>query len=89
MQVRVIYTALLSVITKKRSDELELKKETSVSELIGLLSLIYGDSFRETVIDQSTGKNNFPILVNGAPETINYVLNDKDTLAFIMAMSGG
>ena len=67
MKVKVEYLGFIKNMLNKRVEEFELSEETSLQELLGKLSNLYGPPFKKEVfeIGQKDVKTGFVVTVNG------------------------
>jgi len=95
MKVKVLYLGVLRSKIGKNSEEYEMAKESSLSDLLEILSSKYGKSLREifkanekTILDPS-----IIATVNGVSKDMsqakNVRLKDGDTVALMSLISGG
>ncbi len=89
MKIKVGYTSILSLITKKSSEELCLEQRISIKELIYLLTDKYGEKFKNALISEETGMYKMLFFVNKRSEKPEYLLQDRDTIIFMILMAGG
>ncbi|MFW9834607.1 MAG: ubiquitin-like small modifier protein 1 [Candidatus Thorarchaeota archaeon] len=91
-QVLVKFFATVREVTGVKSIELEAG---NIRELLQQLIRIYGNKFKDTVLDDETGelKQFFSCMVNGKRiELLNgyeTVLKDNDSIAFFPPVGGG
>jgi molybdopterin converting factor small subunit len=91
-RVKTLYSSLFRNITGKAEEVVYLETPV-VKELIDHLSRLYGQKFRELVIDPQTGEFSLTggvyVSVGGRRVGMNDKLSDGDEIAFLMAMAGG
>ena len=93
MIINVLYFAELKDITNKENEKFELESR-DMKELIDLIIKKY-PGLQDLIWDQKTQKlrNNISTIINNqALHTINPLLkklNDADTVAFLLPVSGG
>jgi len=82
-----------SVARNKRSEEVELKRDATVSELLENLTEKYGRPFRETLyrLDAKNVRADIIILVNGQipREPNETILESGDNIKIMPTISGG
>ncbi len=92
MEVEVLYFAEFKDITRKEREKFKLSNST----LAGLLSLLFEKyKLRNLIWDEKNQKmhNLISVIINNQathekdPSSIN--LNDRDTIAFLLPVSGG
>ena len=90
MQVTVNYLAILSSVTGKDMEQLELKKGTKIAELISILSQKYGPRFEDIVyMNASSRKYLVNFLLDNISVDDDYELEDGDELKILLALGGG
>lgn len=79
----------------KRVEKFELNKETSLQDLLGKLSNLYGTPFKKEVFEpgQKDVKTGFVVTVNGVLmgqlDGVETTLKDGDHVILMSLMSGG
>jgi sulfur-carrier protein len=94
MKVEVKFFTSLREITGKKVDELQLQDNTTINELITLLSEKYGKNFREYIYDKKGEVQGFlSFLVNGKNINVlqgfNTELKEGDVVAILPPVGGG
>lgn len=90
MKLEITYLSVLSSVTGKKSEVLELKDRISIAEVIELLAEKYSHRFRNIVyMDSSSRKYLVSFLVNKVMADDDYVLQDGDELTILLALGGG
>jgi MoaD family protein len=91
MRVRVRYLGLIRNKLGKMDEEFDLKKGTSLSDLLNSLTKKYGDSLKnvlnfkgESILDPT-----FIVTVNGVSCRLDTRLKEGDTIALMTLISGG
>lgn len=95
MKVKVEYLGFIKNMLNKRVEKFELSKETSLKDLLGKLSNLYGTSFKKEVFEpgQKDVKTGFVVTVNGVLmgqlDGVETTLKDGDHVILMSLMSGG
>ena len=95
MKVKVEYLGFIKNLLNKRVEELELSEGTSLQELLGKLSNLYGTPFKKEVFEpgQKDVKYGFVVTVNGVLtgqlDGVETRLKNGDHVILMSLMSGG
>lgn len=96
MKVKVEYLGhVKNIIGSGREEEIEIKEEASITDLLMMLSEKYGDPFKKAVYEKSSSdvKPNYIITVNGyLLNQLNGVetkLKNGDHVTLLPIVSGG
>lgn len=95
MKVKVEYLGFIKNMLNKRVEEFEISKETSLQDLLGKLSNLYGTSFKKEVFEpgQKDVKMGFVVTVNGVLmgqlDGVETRLRHGDHVILMSLMSGG
>lgn len=95
MKVKVEYLGFIKNMLNKRVEEFELSKKTSLRELLGKLSNVYGTPFKKEVFEpgQKDVKTGFVVTVNGVLmgqlDGVETRLKHGDHVILMSLMSGG
>ena len=93
MRIRLKYAGIISEITGKVSDEIELGNDISISDLLKKLASLHGRRFKEQVFNYEINRpaSGVLILLNGKLIHGNFdrKLNDEDFVSIIPMVSGG
>jgi len=95
MKVKVEYLGFIKNMLNKRVEEFELSESTSLQELLGKLSNLYGTSFKKEIFEpgQKDVKTGFVVTVNGVLmgqlSGVNTRLKNGDHVILMSLMSGG
>jgi molybdopterin converting factor small subunit len=95
MKVKVEYLGFIKNMLKKRIEEFELSHETSLQELLGKLSNLYGTPFKKEVFEpgHKDVKTGFVVTVNGVLmgqlDGVETKLKHGDHVILMSLMSGG
>ncbi|MDH5447729.1 MAG: MoaD/ThiS family protein [Candidatus Bathyarchaeota archaeon] len=95
MKVKVEYLGFIKNMLNKRVEKFELNKETSLQDLLGKLSNLYGTPFKKEVFEpgQKDVKTGFVVTVNGVLmgqlDGVETTLKDGDHVILMSLMSGG
>ena len=95
MKVRVEYLGFIKNLLNKRAEELELSEGTTLQELLGKLSKLYGTPFTREVFEpgQKDVKYGFVVTVNGVLtgqlDGVGTSLKNGDHIILMSLMSGG
>jgi len=95
MRVKVLYLGVLRSKTGKKSEECEISKGSTLSDLLETLSSKYGESLRDIfkADKKSTLDPSVIATVNGISKDLskaeNIKLKDGDTVALMSLISGG
>ncbi|MFQ6068531.1 MAG: MoaD/ThiS family protein [Candidatus Bathyarchaeia archaeon] len=95
MKVKVEYLGFIKNMLNKRVEEFELRENTSLQELLGKLSNLYGAPFKKEVFEpgQKDVKYGFVVTVNGVLmgqlEGVKTKLRNGDHVILMSLMSGG
>lgn len=91
--VRTRYYAYLREITGVREEEIALEEDTTIGELLGILSQKHGEKFRNQVLDNDFKlKPGIAVALNGeklTDEPLRKRLRDGDTVVILPPISGG
>ena len=89
------YLGFIKNMLNKRVEKFELNKETSLQDLLGKLSNLYGTPFKKEVFEpgQKDVKTGFVVTVNGVLmgqlDGVETTLKDGDHVILMSLMSGG
>jgi len=95
MKIKVHYISLVKSFTKTSQDELDLKEDTALSDLLDKIANKYGKQFSTEVYDPSKKemKPTFVAMINGIHmdqlKGINTPLKDGDSIILMSLMTGG
>jgi len=95
VKVKVEYLGFIRNMLSKRTEELELHEDTSLGELLGMLSKRYGSDFKKQVYEpgQKDVKYGFVVTVNGVLmdqlHGVETLLRNGDNVILMSLMSGG
>ena len=94
MKVIVRFFTVLKEITEKNKEEVEVSHNTTIEDLLGLLSEKYGDQFsRYVYTEKGKPKSHLQILINRinitTPNGFKTHLNEHDEIAIVPPVSGG
>jgi len=95
MKVKVHYLGYIRNMLRRKEEELELEKDTSLSELLNRLAGIHGDPFKKEVFEPGLKdvKMGFAVTVNGTLigqlDGVETKLNEGDNVILMSLMSGG
>jgi len=95
MKVKVHYLGYIRNMLRRKEEELELEKGTSLSELLNRLAGIHGDPFKKEVFEPGLKdvKMGFVVTVNGILigqlDGVETKLNEGDNIILMSLMSGG
>ena len=95
MKVKVHYLGYIRNMLRRKEEELELEKGTSLSELLNRLAGIHGDPFKKEVFEPGLKdvKMGFAVTVNGTLigqlDGVETKLNEGDNVILMSLMSGG
>lgn len=95
MKVTIEYLGFIRNMLSKRTDELELREGTRLSELLSKLSERYGEDFKKQVYEpgQKDIKYGFVVTVNGVLmdqlRGVETQLKSGDHVILMSLMSGG
>jgi len=92
MQTKIHYFGQLYTVTGKKSEDVEIRKDTSLRRLLISQAEVYGDGFRTIVLDEESKIRPSAIVVlNGkmAAKDKDTVLNDGDEIKLLTAIAGG
>ncbi|MEM0217053.1 MAG: MoaD family protein [Candidatus Bathyarchaeia archaeon] len=86
-----MYAGLVSEITGKVSEEIEVDNSISITELLEKLASKYGQRFREIIQNYKVGRTNILILHNGTSvrDDFDKKLNENDFVCILPMVSGG
>jgi len=91
MRVKLQYLGLVRSRLGKQEEEIELKEGAFLSELLGKLTEIYGETL-QTLLGSDTESRLDPsivITVNGVSRTADLRLHEGDRVAIMTLISGG
>jgi molybdopterin synthase sulfur carrier subunit len=94
MEVTVRYFTVLRKITRKRHENLEMKPNSTVEDMLMILTRKYGESF-ERYVSSGRGKKGLQLvfLLNGRDvrnlDGLKTRLNNGDTVAVMPPIAGG
>lgn len=95
MRVKVRYLGPIRVILNKKEEEVDVPLKTTLTDLLGRLSGLYGDLFREEAFesDGKTIKDGLVITVNGIAVNqlggVRTRLNEGDAITLLPFFAGG
>ncbi|MCW3980046.1 MAG: MoaD/ThiS family protein [Candidatus Bathyarchaeota archaeon] len=95
MKIKVEYLGFIKNMVNKRFQELELRKGTTLHELLSELSDLYGTPFKKNVFEpgQKDIKYGFVVTINGVLmgqlEGVDTRLSEGDHVILMSLMSGG
>jgi len=95
MKVKVEYLGFIKNMLNKRVEEFELSEKTSLQDLLGKLSNLYGKPFKKEVFElgQKDVKTGFVVTVNGVLigqlDGVRTKLKHGDHVILMSLMSGG
>jgi MoaD family protein len=96
LKVKVEYLGhIRNIIGNKRQEEIEMKDDSSMAELLMMLSKKYGEPFRKAVYESGSTdvKSNFMATVNGyllnQLKGIKTQLKNGDRVTLMPVVSGG
>ena len=95
MKVKVHYLGYIRNLLRQKEEELELEKDTSLSELLNRLAGIYGEPFKKEVFEPGLEdvKMGFVVTVNGVLmgqlDGVETKLKEGDNVILMSLMSGG
>ncbi len=94
MEVEVRYYTVLREITEKRTERVELRENSTVSDLVQVLIMKYGERFSSYIYDTNQSlRNHVSYMVNGVNvnkgEGFDTLLHDNDVFSFLPPVGGG
>jgi MoaD family protein len=95
MQVKVQYISLVKSYTNKSQDEITLRDNTTLANLLDQVANIYGKQFKTEVYDPTKKemKPHFVAMVNGVLmdqlKGVNTSLKDGDNVILMSLVTGG
>lgn len=95
MKIKVEYLGFIKNMVNKRFQELELREGTTLHELLGKLSDLYGSPFKKNVFEpgQKDVKYGFVVTINGVLmgqlKGVDTKLSEDDHVILMSLMSGG
>jgi len=94
MKVKLRFFTRLREITNKREEEIEVKKDTAVEDLLKLLEEKYGLEFKDYIRNKRGRlRENLQYLINGknvgSLQGFETKLKEGDTVAIIPPVGGG
>ena len=95
MKVKVSYLGYIRVMLGKREEEIELKEDATISDLLNMLSGKYGEAFRKEVYEPGLQdlKYGYGVIVNGllmaSLQGLKTPLKDGDQVILTTLISGG
>jgi len=94
MKVKLRFFTRLREITNKREEEIEVKKDTAVEDLLKLLEEKYGPEFKDYIRNKRGRlRENLQYLINGknvgSLQGFETKLKEGDTVAIIPPVGGG
>ncbi|MCW3980018.1 MAG: MoaD/ThiS family protein [Candidatus Bathyarchaeota archaeon] len=95
MKIKVEYLGFIKNMVNKRFQELELREGTTLHELLGKLSDLYGAPFKKNVFEpgQKDVKYGFVVTINGVLmgqlKGVDTRLSEDDHVILMSLMSGG
>ena len=95
MKINVKYFATLREITGKREEQIELRKDSTMSDLLNRLVEMHGSAFKNYVIDEGTGspRGHLLFLIDGTSMNsmggLNAKLTDGCVVALMPPVGGG
>ncbi len=95
MKIKVEYLGFIKNMLNKRVEEFQLNEGTTLQELLGKLSRLYGPPFKKEVFEpgQEDVKTGFVVTVNGVLmgqlNGVGTKLRNGDHIILMSLMSGG
>ncbi|MFQ6094816.1 MAG: ubiquitin-like small modifier protein 1 [Candidatus Bathyarchaeia archaeon] len=94
MKVKIRFFTRLREITDKREEQVEVKKNTTVGELLELLEERYGQAFKDYIRNRrGKFRKNLQYLVDGTNvrflQGFETILKEDNTVAIIPPVGGG
>jgi len=95
LKINVKYFATLREITGKREEQIELRKDSTMSDLLNRLVEIHGSTFKNYVMEEATGspKGHLLFLIDGTSMNsiggLNAKLTDGCVVALMPPVGGG
>lgn len=94
--INLIYLTLFQEITGKREEQIRIRSEATLKDLLGALSEKYGQKFKDALIDKKSNKvyNYNHITLNGKlahllEKNLDIKLKNGDRVVIAQAVSGG
>ena len=95
MKIRVRYLGPVRVLLNKKEEELEVPVKTTLIEFLDRLASLYGDAFREEVLETNSKaiREGLVVTVNGIAVNqlggVKARLNDGDAVTLLPFFAGG
>jgi len=93
MRIRVRFFTVLRELTGKSEEELEVKEEADVEDILDLLSGKYGERVTDYLFEEGKVRSQIQILLDGKKigglDGLKTKLRDRETLAIIPPVGGG
>ena len=91
MRIKVKYLGLIRSKTGKKGEEVKLKKDVFLLELLDKLVETYGKPLKDLfdVKEENILDPTFIVTVNGVSQALDTRLNEGDTVALMTLISGG
>ena len=95
MKIKIHYLGLVKTYTNKSQDEIELKDDASLSELLNKLAAEFGTQFTQDIYESRAKdvKAMFTVMVNGIVigqlNGVDTKLKDSDNVILMPLMTGG
>ena len=90
MIINIKYNSIIATAAGKQSEVVKLKKESTIEDLVVLLSECYGGRFKDVVfMNSGTRRYLISFIVNNTLSLPDKVLQDGDEVVFVLALGGG
>ncbi|MFX1570528.1 MAG: MoaD/ThiS family protein [Promethearchaeota archaeon] len=94
IKVKISFLSLLADIVNEEELILSIKGDSTVKDILNILSREYGTKFKETIFTSSDILSNYILLgLNGRDirslDNLNTLLHNGDEISFLPAIAGG
>ena len=92
--VKITFLSFIANIAGKKTTEIDVPSETTIEQLLAILTSRFGQDFEERVYNTIDGLNRFVmIMINGADmrtlNGLNTILETDDEIMMLPAIAGG
>lgn len=94
IKINISFLSLLADIISEEEIVLSIKEDSTIKDVLNILSKKYGNLLRETIFTSSETLNNYIIIgLNGRDirslDNFKTLLHDGDKISFLPAIAGG
>ncbi|MFX0057363.1 MAG: MoaD/ThiS family protein [Candidatus Hodarchaeota archaeon] len=94
ISINIYFLSLLADIIGKESILVSIDDKSTIKDLLGKLSAIFGKNFQENILESTNSLSKYIIIVlNGKDirifQDLNTIIHDGDEISFLPAIAGG